>query len=354
MPGYRQAHSRMWSDDWFSELKPEFKLLFFYLFTNERASVSGLYELSLRVIAFETGLEKQVILEGFAAFELANKVYYDEKRSVVFVRNMLKYQSSSSPKVAKRIEADLKSVPECALKDKWLSEYKVSIGYRYGIEKEEYGSDTSSSISISSLISSSSSEEGEGAGEETKQGPKLDWIPVTPREAASHPHIQLYQKITEGFPSEKDYEVIVTTFEFLRALHPDLYVYLMPFWSTWKNGRTKDNKPYSPTSRVWYCEWAMQGRVPKLNGHEPQLSVSFEFDNLEIEEKSDPIPENVRNVWESLGDVIEPKGKMRAQYSATRLVSFENNVLYVKTIGDLSKLQPIFQKVTHEFRLEGV
>jgi hypothetical protein len=56
----------MWSSDqWFAELSAEEKLLFVYLFSNERASVSGLYESPIRVMAFETSLgEKYAEVPG--------------------------------------------------------------------------------------------------------------------------------------------------------------------------------------------------------------------------------------------------------------------------------------------------
>jgi hypothetical protein len=272
MAGYRQIHTRMWSaDQWFADLQPEFKLLFIYLFSNERTSVSGLYELPLRVMAFETGLEKDVILAGLEAFAKANKVLYDPATGVVYVRNMFKYQGSASPRVKDRIKADLKAIRDCALKTLWLQEYSVSIGYIDGRDTVsigyEEGKDTSSSISISSSISSSISMDGGGMGEETKTA-----IPKTPREAAQNSDIQLYQQITGRFPGEDDYETIITTFEFLREKHGEkLDEFLKPYWSAWSTRKTKDQRPYSPASRVWYCEWAMQEDIPRANGHEPKV-----------------------------------------------------------------------------------
>lgn len=261
MAGYRQAHSRMWSDGWFAELQPLHKLLFVYLFTNERASVSGIYELPVRIIQFETGLDKATILAGFAEFQKSEpaKVLYDAETGVVYVRNMLKYQGSTSPHVKKRIQGDLKAVPDCALKTLWLQANTVLIGYEEGI-------DTSSSSSIYSSSSSYSSVEGEGVGEETKT------LPTTPAEAASHPDIKLYREITGRFPGDRDYQRIISTFEFLRSQHGDkLGQYLTPYWSAWSSRTTKDKKPYSPSSPVWYCEWAMQGVIPNANGHEPAI-----------------------------------------------------------------------------------
>lgn len=272
MAGYRQIHTRMWSSDqWFADLPKGQKLLFIYLFSNERASVSGLYELPLRVIAFETGLSlDDEIKPALQAFAQADKVLYDFEKQVVWVRKMIKYQGSASPKVKNRIKADVAAVPDCPLKTQWLSEYTVLIRYGNGMDTEEEGMDTSSSIYSS--IYSSSSEEGGGAGEETKAEPTVDdWLPTTPREAASHPDIKTYEQITNRFPGDRDYRVIIDTIRFLREKHgAKLEEFLKPYWLAWSTRKTKDGKPYSPSNLVWLCEWAMQGDIPRANGHEPK------------------------------------------------------------------------------------
>ena len=265
MAGYRQLHTRMWSSDqWFADLTPERKLLFIYLFSNERASVIGLYELPVRVMCFETGLERDVILQALDAFAQADKVHYDANTGVVWVRNMFKYQGSTSPKLKERIKADLKAVPVCDLRARWEKENTVSIGYGSG-------RDTSSSISISSSISDSSSEEGGGTGEETKT-PAIP-MPTTPRQAAEHPDIQAFKRVSGRFPGEHDYVPVIETIQYLREQHGDVEAYLKQYWLAWSTRKTKDGKPYSLKSLVWLYEWAMQGEIPTANGHEPKMSV---------------------------------------------------------------------------------
>jgi len=131
MPNYRQIHTRMWSsDNWFTALRPEFKLLFIYLFSNARASACGLYELPMMNVPFETGLAMRQVIQGFEIFAQANKVKYDPKTSVVWVRNMYKYQASSSPKLAARIRADIRAVPDCDLKAEALAYLIDEMGMR--------------------------------------------------------------------------------------------------------------------------------------------------------------------------------------------------------------------------------
>lgn len=269
MSFFRQIHTRMWgSDSWFAEMPAEEKLLFIYLFSNERASVSGLYELPLRLIAFETGLGADAIRQGLTHFTEAGKALYDFEKGVVWVRNMMKYQGTLSPKLIARIKADVSKVPDCEIKTRWLSEYTVLIGYEYGKEKVGEGMDTSILLS-SPLGSVSVSEEGGGAGEETTSA--AEWIPETVREASQHPYIQLYQEITNGFPGDGNYRSIVEVFGILKQRGLDLREYLPPFWQAWSTRKTSEGKPYKKNSPVWYAEWAMSGKIPSANGHEPQL-----------------------------------------------------------------------------------
>jgi len=122
MPNYRQIHTRMCSSDsWFTSLSPDFKLLFIYLLSNARASASGLYELPIANVPFETGLTLEQVVQGFQTFSEAGKITYDNDTGVVWVRNMYKYQSSASPKLAARIRADIRAVPDCDLKAEALS-----------------------------------------------------------------------------------------------------------------------------------------------------------------------------------------------------------------------------------------
>lgn len=166
MTGYRQLHTRIWADSWFIELTPDQKLLFIYLFSNQRTSVCGLYELPIRVISFETGLEIEVVKKCFNIFSFAGKVNYDDVAGVVWVVNMLKYQGSSSPKLLARIEEDIKAVPDCELKKRFLERYpNNTVLIPYGD-----GNDTAISVSVlsSSSISGSISDDEGGTGGETK------------------------------------------------------------------------------------------------------------------------------------------------------------------------------------------
>lgn len=142
MANFRQVHTKIWKDDWFLELQPIHKLFFVYLFTNECASICGLYELSKRVMAFESGLTYQEIDEAFATFVDTEKAYYQD--NVVWVANLRKYHETKSPKLQAKITKDLDEVKECQL--------KVQYRHVYGIDRV---SDPVNTVSIPPYTSTS-------------------------------------------------------------------------------------------------------------------------------------------------------------------------------------------------------
>ena len=104
MRKFRQVHTKIWKDSWFCELQSSHKLFFIYLFTNELASISGIYELSKRVMQFESGLSYAEIDAAFAEFESAGKAYFRD--GVVLVPSLRKYHETKSPKVQTAIRKD--------------------------------------------------------------------------------------------------------------------------------------------------------------------------------------------------------------------------------------------------------
>jgi hypothetical protein len=131
MANYRQIHVSIWKDEWFLDLEPRDKLLFIYLFSNENASLSGLYKLPMKVIAFETGLEVKYITDALARFSKANKVHYEN--GIVWVVNMRRYHETKSSKVQQRISNDIVSIPDCPLKIR----YQQSMDTETQLKEEE-------------------------------------------------------------------------------------------------------------------------------------------------------------------------------------------------------------------------
>jgi hypothetical protein len=90
-----------WADPFVRKLSPTHKLLFLYLWTNRHRSISGIYEIDLDTIVFDTALQNKQIEQGFEA--LAPKVFYDFEESLVFVVNYTKRQFLRTAKISKNI-----------------------------------------------------------------------------------------------------------------------------------------------------------------------------------------------------------------------------------------------------------
>jgi hypothetical protein len=148
MANYRQVHTKIWKDGWFLGLRPDEKLFFIYLFTNDSASIAGIYEIAKPVMIFETGLSGDEIDRMLDIFEEADKAYFRD--GVVWVRNLRKYHETKSPKVQAKIAKDLDTVPEGEVKGIYLDLYGIDrvsgVENRVGIPPS-----TSTSISIRDL-----------------------------------------------------------------------------------------------------------------------------------------------------------------------------------------------------------
>lgn len=87
----RSVNTYFWSDNFTVDLEPIEKLLFLYLLTNEQTNMLGIYELHIRRISFDTGIDKDKIASIFAHFEESQKAKYCD--GYVILLNFIKHQS---------------------------------------------------------------------------------------------------------------------------------------------------------------------------------------------------------------------------------------------------------------------
>jgi len=79
-----------WTDPWMQALPPVLKLLFIYLWTNSHRELSGIYSITLKTMADETGIVEKALPEALA--QLHPKVLYDRAQALVFVVNFVRHQ----------------------------------------------------------------------------------------------------------------------------------------------------------------------------------------------------------------------------------------------------------------------
>lgn len=94
MAKLKSISTSIWSDNWFEDLNPTEKLLFIYLLTNEKNNMLGVYEISIKKISFETGINKETIQKALKEFERIKKVKYC--KGFIMLVNYLKHQNFNS------------------------------------------------------------------------------------------------------------------------------------------------------------------------------------------------------------------------------------------------------------------
>ena len=87
----RSINTNLWDDVWIEGLNPINKLLWLNLLTNKRSNLLGIFEVSGRRAAFETGVDLDLVKEGWNLFRNDKKVIF--VGNFVIMRNFLKNQN---------------------------------------------------------------------------------------------------------------------------------------------------------------------------------------------------------------------------------------------------------------------
>lgn len=123
MSKQRMIDTKFWDDNYTSNLDPIEKLMFLYFLTNTSTNISGIYEIPLKKIAVETGIEKEMVAKILTRFEKDNKVFYFN--GWLCLKNFVKNQNQNSPKVQIGIKNELSLIPRDIM--------EKFIGYGYPI-----------------------------------------------------------------------------------------------------------------------------------------------------------------------------------------------------------------------------
>lgn len=116
----RMVNTRFWNDSFVVELNPLDRYLFLYLLTNEHTNIAGLYELPLKRMANETGIDVEMLPKMIQ--RLKGKIYYSD--GWVGIKNFQKHQSTTSEKVQRGIEIEMDKIPT-KIRDKMEKLYGI-------------------------------------------------------------------------------------------------------------------------------------------------------------------------------------------------------------------------------------
>lgn len=104
----RMFDTRFWQDTWVVDtLNPLDQHLFMYLLLNERSSLCGIYEIPVRTIANETGLDRDEVTRMLKRLE--PKVFY--RNGWVVLVNSIKHQNYRNSKISAGIHREMCAAP---------------------------------------------------------------------------------------------------------------------------------------------------------------------------------------------------------------------------------------------------
>lgn len=122
MADFRQIHVLIWDDDWFCQLSSDEKVVFIWLFSNRRASVSGLYQFTEFICSRETGIPIENVRKAIKHLVDDKKIYVEGEW--VWVKNLRKYNYYPNGNADVRIRKDLEQLPDNGLRHAYIDYYK--------------------------------------------------------------------------------------------------------------------------------------------------------------------------------------------------------------------------------------
>lgn len=153
----RLVNERFWVDPYTANLDPIEKLMFLYLLTNPSTNLVGIYELDTRRMAFETGIDKDMVTKILERFERDKKIVCFE--GWVIICKWAKYQNHNSPQIKAGYERILKELP-AKIKEKLYGIDTLYIPYADGIDTLSYLTLLNSTLPNSTLLKPNHNGEG--------------------------------------------------------------------------------------------------------------------------------------------------------------------------------------------------
>lgn len=127
MATQRYISTSFWDDAWIQDIQPAAKLLYMYLLTNPLTNIAGIYKITTKRIAFDTGLSADRIETYLAEFQEAKKIY--RSGEYIILPNWPKHQQfESRKKIQLGIAKIIEDLPVS------LKTLLPKIGYAYPID----------------------------------------------------------------------------------------------------------------------------------------------------------------------------------------------------------------------------
>ena len=149
MAKQRYINTKFWADSFIQELDINTKYLYLYLLTNSHTEISGIYELTLKTMSNETGIDIDKLSISLDKLSIAYKVKYFD--NYIFIVNFIKHQNIANPKIKQGITRAIELLPD-KIKDSLCIDYdSLSISYGYPIDNLSHlNSNSNSNTNINS------------------------------------------------------------------------------------------------------------------------------------------------------------------------------------------------------------
>jgi hypothetical protein len=110
MAVYRQVQVSFWTDDFVLDLTPEEKYFYMYLMTCARSSQCGIYNLSMKIIEFETGFNIDTVDKLIKRFIDYGKILYNYETKEIMILNWIRYNFINSRNTITCINKELSKI----------------------------------------------------------------------------------------------------------------------------------------------------------------------------------------------------------------------------------------------------
>lgn len=318
MADFRTIYTRIWTDAWFSELEPDAKLMFIYLFSNPNASICGMYEMPRRNISIDTGIALERVDELLAYFAAAGKVYFEN--GIIWVVNLKKYNDAGDGvKVAVRIAKDISAISDCRIKRMYFEYHGIpypeskipylekKIPYQKNDSETETETDTDTDTETGKTLAANEfAERAEPVGEipvaEKTNGGRSRKDPRT-----DLPAIQMIKRVTGSLPAKGAYDLLIRVL----GENPDEEKFRLVYESWCARG-------YKPMNFDGMLEWYRKGIPEKiLHPAGPGGKPSTLEKSMAAVRRAAANAEDRKSIFDGPG-VIDTRGGINTQREGTR------------------------------------
>jgi len=152
----RGIETAIWTHLDFCDLAPGDKLLFLYLVTSFRNNSTGMYRVTLRQIAFDTGLPESDVEPALRRLAPMDIEWFPAEQ-VVWVKHFLRHQNHNNAKFLVRVAEDLQAMERFPhlLRRYLQSPEAASIPYRCPIDALPISESETESVSETVSVSES-------------------------------------------------------------------------------------------------------------------------------------------------------------------------------------------------------